>query len=227
MRRLPALIAAIALIAMPVDAAKMPESWDGLMLVKSKRLENVYLLPGADFRIYTKVMLDPPEVSFRKNWQRDTNNGTRSLARRVSDRAARDILDEAQKRFQRIFAEAFQKAGFEIVSEPGEDVLRVSTALVNLDVQAPESTAARTYTFTREAGQATVLVQAKDSLSGQLLGRAVDAQLAGDNGPYLRNRSTNIGDFEDLFTQWAKHSVDGIALLKTLSPVEAGGLRRR
>ena len=41
---------------------------DGLVRVKSKRLDVVYLQPGADFRSYTKVMLDPTEVAFAKNW---------------------------------------------------------------------------------------------------------------------------------------------------------------
>src|SRR4051812_14844819 len=164
MRRLPSLIAAILLAAAPAGAAKPPTSWDGLTLVKSKRLEHVYLLPGADFRGYTKVMLDPAEVAFRKDWQRDMNSGTRGLSGDVSDRHAREMLDEAQKRFDRIFAKAFQKAGYEIVAEPAEDVLRVSLGLLNLDVRAPDTmSSARSHTFTREAGHATLVVQVKDS----------------------------------------------------------------
>jgi len=228
--RFPSLIAAIALAAAaPVGAAKAPASWDGLTLVKSKRLAHVYLLPNADFRGYTKVMLDPAEVAFRKDWQRDVNSGTRSLSGDVGDRHARKMLDEAQKRFDREFAEAFRKAGYEIVTEPGEDVLRVSLGLLNLDVQAPDTmAAARSRSYSREAGHATLVVQVKDSLSGQLLGRAVDSQWAGDTGPYLRNQTTNIADFEQLFAQWAKRSTQGLAELKALSPIDAdGALRRR
>jgi Protein of unknown function (DUF3313) len=229
MRRIPLLIAAIALSVTAADAAKLPDTWDGLMLVKSKRLENVYLLPDADFRTYTKVMLDPAEVAFRKNWQRDSNSRGPGLSGRVSDRHAREILDEAQKRFDRIFTQAFRKAGYELVAEPGEDVLRVSMALVNLDVQAPDTmSAGRSRTYSREAGHATLILQAKDSLSGQLLGRAVDAQWAGETGGVLRNRAMNIADFEELFAQWAKRSTQGLDELKALSPVDAdGALRRR
>ncbi len=228
MRRLPSLIAVIALLATPVGAAKTPTSWDGLTLVKSKRLEHVYLLPNADFRGYTKVMLDPAEVAFRKNWQRDMNSGTRGLSGDVSDRHARGILDEAQKRFDREFADAFRKAGYEIVTQPGEDVLRVSLGLLNLDVQAPDTmSASRSRTYSREAGHAMMVVQVKDSLSGQLLGRAVDARFAGDTGPLMRNRTMNIADFEQLFAQWAKRSTQGLNELKALSPIDAGGALRR
>ena len=70
------------------------------------------------------------------------------------------------------------------MTQPGEDVLRVSLGLLNLDVQAPDTNSAgRTRTYSREAGHATLVVQVKDSLSGQLLGRAVDSQWAGDTGP--------------------------------------------
>lgn len=229
MPKLPAILAAVALsVSVAAVAAKPPDTWDGLQLVKSKRLENVYLLPDADFRIYNKVLLDPTEVAFRKDWQRDQNRSTRDLSSRISDRDARTILDEAQKRFQQIFADAYQAAGYQLVTEPGEDVLRVSTAIINLDVQAPDKmSAGRSRTYSKEAGQATLVLQAKDSLTGQVLGRAVDAQWTGDSGPYIRNRVTNIADFEQLFSRWAKRSVEGLDELKALSPVDADGVLRR
>ena len=227
MRKFPALVAVIALSLAAPAYPKPPETWDGLILVKSKKLENVYLLPDADFRVYTKVMLDTPEVAFRKNWRRDTNSNSRGMGN-ISEEEARNILDEAEKRFERIFSEAFSKGGYEIVTAPGPDVLRVQTALINLDIAAPDMmTASHTRTYTREAGQATVVVRAKDSVSGQTLGQAIDAQWTGDNGPYFRNRTTNIADFEDLFDSWARDTVAGIAKLKASSPVDADGTLRR
>src|SRR4051794_19727407 len=77
--------AALAIAAaVPAYAQAGKDNWDGLVKVKSKRLELVYLAPGADFRGYTKVMIDPTEVAFRKNWQRDQNN-SRTLSYRVDD----------------------------------------------------------------------------------------------------------------------------------------------
>jgi hypothetical protein len=228
MRRFPALIAVIALTLSAPALTKPPETWDGLVLVKSKKLKNVYLLPDADFRAYTKVMLDTPEVAFRKNWRRDSNSNSRGMGSNISEADARKILDEAQTRFGRIFEEAFRKGGFEIVTAPGPDVLRVQTALINLDIAAPDKmSASHTRTFTREAGQATVVVRAKDSVSGQTLGQAIDADWAGDNGAYMRNRTTNIADFEALFDDWARHTVAGIAKLKASSPIDANGALRR
>lgn len=219
-------IAAVALavaVAMPVSA-KDPDTWDGLHHVTAKKVDAVYLLPQADFRGYTKVMLDPTEVAFRKNWQRDQNSSTMTLSGRISDEDARRILDEARTGFEKIFAKAYTQAGYEVVTTPAADVLRIRTAVVNIDVEAPDTmSAGRTRVYSRDAGEATLIVEARDSLTGALLGRAADGDTVGDFGLYLRNSVTNAGAFESVFSRWAKISVDGLAELKALSPIDADG----
>ena len=217
---------ALALTATTPLAAKQPATWDGLQLVKTRKIDAAYLLPQADFRGYAKVMLDPTEVAFRKNWQRDQNSGIG--LDRISDQDARRILDQARAGFEKIFAKAYSDAGYEVVTAPGSDVLRVRTAVLNIDVSAPDRmSAGRTRTFSGDAGAATLVIEARDSLSGALLGRAVDADMVGDVGPYLRNSATNAGAFETTFTRWAEISVKGLAELKALSPIDANGTLAR
>lgn len=224
-RRTIAIFAAICVIgvaAPPVFAAKPPANWDGLALFPSKRFDAVYLMPGVDFRVYTKVMLDPTEVAFRKNWIRDYNNNAMTLDGRISDSEATKILNAARTGFEEVFTKAYTDAGYQVVTQPGADVLRLRTAVANLDISAPDQmTAARTRSYSEDAGSATVVLEARDSLSGALLGRAVDSRTAGDNGTYIRNRVTNRSDFENMFSSWARISVDGIKLLKEMSPVPA------
>src|SRR4029450_2663864 len=113
------------LLAAPVAVAKPPTNWDGLVQVKSKRMDLVYLQPGADFRGYTKVLLEPPEVAFQKNWARDYNSSTRSLSSRVSDREVQEAISAGVTAASEIFAEAWTKGGYEVVAAAGPDVLRV------------------------------------------------------------------------------------------------------
>ena len=229
-RRLLIGLAALAVAATPLAAQDNPAEtgWEGLVEVKSKKLDDVYLRPQADFRGYTKVMIDPTEVSFKKNWQRDQNRDRLSLANQVTDRDARRILDGAQQSFQRLFAEAYASEGFEIVTTPGPDVLRLSTSIVDLDVVAPDvMEPGRTRTYSREAGEATLVVEVKDSLTGQLLGRAVDERESTDMGPYIRNSVTNAAAFEQIFRRWARTSADGLAELKALSPIDPSALQSR
>lgn len=200
-------------------------NWDGLVRVKAKKLDYVYLAPQADFRGYTKVMVEPTQVAFRKNWQRDQNRDRVELSNRVSDRDARRILDEAQQGFHKLFVEAYQKDGYEVVTAPGPDVLRLSTAVVNLDLTAPDvQTMGRSRTYSRDSGEATLVLEARDSLTGAVLGRAVDQRDTSDAGPYIRNSVTNAGEFEQVFSRLARTSAEGLAELKELSPVDPRGV---
>jgi hypothetical protein len=183
--------------------------------VPSKRFSLAYLLPGADFSGYHKVMLDQTEVAFHKDWLKDYNNTKIGLSSRITPAEAEHSLDRFRTGFQQIFAKAFTDAGYQVVTTPGPDVLRLRTALVNLRVSAPDTMqAGRTRSFSREAGSAALVVEARDSVSEALLGRAVDQKVAGDVGPYLRNTVTNRADFERLFETWAKASVAGLNELK-------------
>ena len=227
-RKLFAGLAALAVVATPLAAQEGEANWDGLVEVKAKKLDEVYLRPQADFRSYSKVMLDPTEVSFRKNWQRDQNRDRLDLSSRVSDADARRILDDAQTEFQRLFAETYISDGYEVVTAPGPDVLRISTAIINLDVTAPDTMSpGRTRTYSEDAGEATLVIEVRDSLTGELLGRAVDERETSDMGPYIRNSVTNAAAFEQVFRRWARTSADGLAELKELSPIDPSALQAR
>src|SRR6185369_11422410 len=153
----------------------------------------VYLLPGADFRAYNKVMLDPTELAFKKNWLRDYNNSTMSLSSRLS----------------------------------GPDVLRLRTAVVDISINAPDvKSVGRSRSYSGEAGFATLIVEARDSVSGALLGRAVDGKVVGDNSMLLRNSVTNRSDFRQLMKRWADISVKGLGELKAQSPINDQGARQ-
>lgn len=219
------LVAGFALAALPAvcDAANSATSWDHLVRVRTKRFDEVYVRPNSDFRGYTKILMDPVQVAFRKNWQRDMNNASRNLSRRVSDDDAAKLAERTRTGATRIFTDAFKKAGYEFVTEPGPDVLRVSPAVIDLYISAPDTmSAGRSRTYTVDAGEATLNLEARDSLSGELLGRAVDRQRAGGLGGNtlsLSSSVTNDADFERLYSRWADRSVKGLAALKEQSPV--------
>jgi hypothetical protein len=223
-RRLAAAVAALILMAagpLSALAASGPTEWDGLVKVKAKKFQAVYLLPGADFKPYTKIMMDPTEVDFQKNWLRDYNRSTTMLSAKISDADAAKGLQKVRTGFEKIFVKAYADAGYQVVTTPGPDVLRLRTGVVNLRVNAPDRmTAGRTRSYAPEAGQATLVLEARDSTSGALLGRALDNQLAGDMGPYVRNSVTNQADFERLFQTWAKASVQGLNRLKASAPTQ-------
>lgn len=209
-------------LAGPAAAANPPENWDGLVRVKSKKFQLVYLQPGADFRGYTKVMIDPTEVAFRKNWAKDYNSTIRGVNGRVSDADVEKTTQQGAAVATDVFAEAFTKAGYTVVKDPGPDVLRVRTLVLNIHVRAPEvSQPGRSRSFASEAGEATLVVEARDSETGAMIGRAVDRRLAGDLSGVSRTAMSNRADFKDLVRAWANDSARGLGELKMLSPVQA------
>ena len=220
-RLLTGAIASLVLVALPAGAAKPPATWDGLVQVKSKRMDHVYLQPGANFVGYTKVLIEPPEVAFEKNWARDYNNSSRSLSSRISDRDVQQAISKGVTAAHDLFAEAWTKGGYAVVDAPGPDVLRVRTGVLNIRVSAPDlPRAGRVDSFAGEAGSATLFLEARDSVTGALLGRAVDSQFAGEHSPAWRTSASNRDDFRDLVKSWADASVRGMAELKSRSPIK-------
>ena len=214
-RSITAIAGSLILLAGPAVTAKTPETWDGLTRVKSRQMDVVYIQPGADFRSYTKVMLDPTEVAFHKNWRRSHNATSRGLSNMISERDVQRAITEGVAESNAIFAEAWTKGGYGVVTEPGPDVLRVKTGIVNIRVSAPEtSMSSRSHTFAPEAGDAVFFVEARDSLSGALLGRAVDQRFAGDNLQTWRTSASNRADFRELVESWAREAVRGLDELK-------------
>ena len=204
-------------------AADLPESWDGLVEVKPKKMDAAYLMPGADFRPYTRVMIDPTQVAFRKDWMKSVNEDRRELSRRITQEDADRILAAARSNFDDIFAEAFTKAGYPVVTTPGPDVLRVSTAVLNLYVNAPDlPSPGRSVSFTTEAGEATLVIEVRDSQTGALMGRVLDRrETRGTAGMQMSTNVSNVSEFRALFKQWAGITVQGMEELKAHSPVPA------
>jgi hypothetical protein len=217
-----AIALVLALGATPTALGRTPDTWDDLLKVESKNFDAAYLLPGADFRGYTKVMIDPTEAAFQKNWQRDYNSNARG-GDRISDEEALTILAQVQEGFRDIFVKAYTDAGYEVVAVPGPDVVRLRTAILNLDIVAPDQqSAGRSRTYSNEAGHATLVVEVRDSMSGAILARAVDKRDIGDSAFMVRRSSvSNRSDFERTFSTWAKMSVEGLGVLRSMPPLEA------
>jgi hypothetical protein len=226
MRLLALAMTAVALVAVAPLAAQDPSTLEGLVKVPGARADAVYLSPGVDFRSYTKVMLDPTEVAFRRNFVRNYNRSV-GTGRRLSDDEVQRAADQVRSGFGEIFADTYRGAGYEVVTQPGPDVLRLRTGVLNLYVAAPDQTSAgRTRSYSVEAGEATLVIEARDSLSGALLGRAFDQRIVGDDTVGMRTSASNRADFEQMFRYWARTSLRGLEELKTRSPVNVEAPRR-
>jgi hypothetical protein len=213
-----AILLGIGLLACPIAVAQAAQDdWSGLRKIETRKFDAAYLLPGTDFSVYTKVMIDPTEAAFRKGWQKDWNDKHFEPDQRISDEEARRILTAAQSGFQDIFTNAYRESGYQVVTTPGPDVLRLKTYILNLDVAAPDFQKSNVRTFSKEGGAGVLVLEARDSMSGALLAQAADGRDIGDTAWAMRRTTlSNRADFGGAFKGWAKMSVEGLANLKAL-----------
>lgn len=202
------LLLASATLALAKD--DLPDmSHDGLERVPSEKVQVVYRRPGVDFSQYKRVALLDCQVAFRKNWQREHS----SLGLRVTSKDMERIKQGLADDFRAIFTEELQKnSGYPLVTEAAEDVLVLRPAIVNLDVAAPDvMTAGRSRSFATSAGEMTLYLELYDSVSGEILGRVIDAKEARDSG-YMQWQTSvsNRAEAERMLRKWAVLARQGL-----------------
>jgi hypothetical protein len=223
------LAAGTALAADQAGSNAASSAFDGLFKVESKRFDELYLRPGADFRGYTKILLDPTQVAFARNWIADMNAARIALMQGTTVEDAERIAASMRTGFGEIFSNAFKRAGYEIVTKPGTDVLGLSLRAVDVYINAPETVTLSlpSRVYTRAAGEATLALEVRDSATGKLLWRVVDHRTAGDRGAFrssfmITSPVSNRSDFGSLFDIWARDSVASLDELKAQSPLAIG-----
>jgi hypothetical protein len=213
------IIALLALLCFASFAfGQASESPDGLVKITPRRMEMAWLRPGADFRPYTKVIVQPTQVAFQPNWLKDYNLNAAGGSW-VTQEQADKIMAAAQTNFDDIFRDAFRKAGYEVVAAPGPDVLRVISGVLDLDVNAPLGQSAGQTTWIITAGQAALIVEVRDSTTNALLGRVADKRETQNLGRQIATSATNLYDFRLLFSLWAGICANALVDLKAASPI--------
>ena len=204
------------LFTAPLSAKnRLPETVDGLKLQSGTKLAVVYLEPGETFQDYSKVMLDDAEVAFRKNWQRDYNRDAVSLTMQVKDSDVKKIKQELAKEFALIFTKELEKAGHEVVTESGKDVLLIRPAIVDLAITAPDTGVRGGVTRVATSGEMTLYMELHDSFSGDKLALVGDTQTVGQHGiTYGGSKARNRPEFQQTLTAWAQTLAEGLTEVK-------------
>jgi hypothetical protein len=224
-----AVVCGIALVAGAAGAVGQVGSGaaagdaDGLVQIKSRNFDLAYLRPGADFRGYTKVLFGPTQVAFAGDWLTNMNHNRIAVLQGTSVADADRIAESVRAGLLKVFSDVLGRAGYEIVTAPGPDVLAFSLSVVDLYINAPKTVtqALPSRVYTQDAGHATLTLDIRDAATGVLLGRLVDRRTAGvrsglRSGLGVTTTVTNQFDFENLFGTWARN---GVAVLKSPSPV--------
>ena len=118
------------------------------------------------------------------------------------------LTDQQKARLQQTVRDAFLKElaeveRFEIVTEPGPDVLMVRGALFDVVSRVPPEPIGRVDVYLESIGQATFVVELIDSQSETVLVRAVDTRVP-DQVTAQSNTVTNWAQVRRLAETWAR-----------------------
>lgn len=180
MKTLLLMIAGLACLCMGAAQAQEDdsagESFDGLVLVKNGVFDRVWAEPEVDLSRYDKIMLAPARFEFR------TVRSTGS-SRSSSSKSEFPISEKNQQRLietvTEVFDEELRKSEhFTIATEPGPDVLILQGALLDIVSRVPPEPAGRGNVYLSRIGEATLVLQLSDSMSGEVLVRAAERRAA-------------------------------------------------
>jgi len=190
-----ALAAALcAACASDTSTRNLEVTHDGLERVPKSKVERAWVKPGVDFSQYTEVGLLDCFVSFKRNWRMSHPGvGTRDMERITSA-----LSDE----FRKVFTEELENGGYPVVADADNHVLLIRPAIIDLDVAAPQTNSAgRSDSFTASPGVMTLVIELYDSVSNEILARAID-----------RRRARNVGNI-----RWTTAGTNRDAARKILS----------
>lgn len=200
-RGVAALVLASALLAAaPARSADPAPNEDGLVRAQVKGVDSVLRRPGVDWASYTRVKIAPVQVSFSRSWN-PRDYGSFGLRTSDVDRIRRDLA----KLTLQVFTKVLGEGGYTVVQEAGEGVLEVEPNIVNLYINAPDTMdPGRARSYVLSAGEMTLALELRDSVTGTLLAEARDRKRGPEHATLqVSNRVANRQEAERALRSWA------------------------
>jgi hypothetical protein len=199
------MIVACASSAPTIDtSAEAEATFDGLYPVKGGRMDAAWARPDFSIEQYSKVMLQGVGIEYRPNGSK-----ARTLSASRSNQHF-EFTPEQKVRFEQIMGEAFEEElakgeHFEIVTEAGPDVLLIRGGLLDVVSFVPPDPVGRGNVYLSRVGEATLVLEMRDSLSNTIVLRAVDRRAAEDmaGGFSQSNSVSNTSEFRRVARTWA------------------------
>ena len=173
-------------------------TFDGLVRVDNSRFRDAWADPEVDFSQYNKVMPGGARFEFRAV---SKTAGRMSLSRGrdfwISDANRAKLVETVSE----VFNEELSKAqGWEAADAVGPDVLILRGALLDIVSFVPPEMIGRSEIYLSSVGAATLVVEGIDSMSGEVVFRAVDPRAASTSRTIRANTVTTWSEVR----RWAR-----------------------
>jgi hypothetical protein len=186
-------------------------NFEGLQSGNSQRFEIAQFRPGVDFTHYTAVQILEPDLEFRR-----------------PDRTQQEfpLTAEQRARFRDLLAASFRDAfatseTLTVVSHSGPDVLSLDVRVIDIVARVPPTgsgVGSRGTIALDATGQVTLVLEIRDSESGQMLARGVETRQV--RGAAMRQNAemlTQWTDVDALADRWADAARSGLEDLVAFS----------
>ena len=195
---------------------------DGLTRMDNTVLDAVWARTDIDVTGYRKVMLEGLGVEFRPvTGPYSGRGGTASAGTMRSNQTTFPMDADTQKLFIEEIRGAFieeisRSEVFELVEEPAPDVLKLRIGLFDVVSRVPPETIGRSRIFLDRVGEASLVLELRESESNAILVRAVDRRAAERPGQAIEStRVTNTAEVRRLGRRWATILRDGLETVLT------------
>jgi hypothetical protein len=185
-------------------------SYDGLHAIDNSVFALAWADPDIDFSRYSKIMPGGAVLEFRAVKK---SSGTQ---RALSSQSEFYIDDKSREKLAEVASEVFKEelaksTRFTVAEATGPDVLVIRGALTDIVSNVPPQTAGRSEVFLSQVGEITLILEAVDSMSGEVIFRAMERRALDQNMGGMRSSSVNTwSEVRRLMRRWATTLREGL-----------------
>jgi len=216
MKKLVALAATVFLVGCSSEPTiqtgpKAETTFDGLVRIDNARFAAAWIDPEVDITQYNKIIPGGAEFQFRSA-QKMSASAARNANKRefwISD-ANKQRLSET---VSAVFTEELQKSKqFTLTEEPGPDTLIINGALHDIVSNIPPEDVGRSEIYLRSLGEATLIIELRDSLSNEVIYRAVERRAVENMGNQMvrAHTATTWAEVRRWARRWAVRLREGL-----------------
>jgi len=156
---------------------------DGLYRVDYAGFANVWAKPDAGLGRYDKIVIAKPSFHYR------TVEGVRA-----ANDGDYEVPERRRDRFEEVVTDAFEKSlaksrFYAITTEPGPGTLLLLAAVHDIVSHIPPRATGRDNTYVSEIGEATIVLELRDSQSNEVLARAAERRAVLPSGGVVSSNS--------------------------------------
>ncbi|NCF23064.1 MAG: DUF3313 family protein [Gammaproteobacteria bacterium] len=186
-------------------------TFDGLVRIDNARFAGAWIDPDIDLTQYTKIIPGGAAFEFRNVQKMSPTAARRSNEREfwISDSNKQRLIDTVSE----VFDEELQRSEhFTMTDEPAPDALVITGGLHDIVSQVPPEQVGRSEIFLRSLGEATLVLELRDSLSNEVVYRAVERRAVARPGNDMirAHTATSWAEVRRWARRWAVQLREGL-----------------